>query len=132
MATPTPSPAEPAAPAAPPAAPIALDPALGDPAAPPLRDSRMDFLPGGALDTRLDRSDDSLSAVNATLTVPSGGYSGIKVDDLEGGPTRVRGALSDGAPVGLLVLIALALGWLLWRFLFRSGRVNFAGQDGNR
>ena len=128
MATPTPSPAEPAAPAAPPA----LDPALGDSAAPPQRDSRMDFLPGAAMDARFDRSGDSFSAAASAANAPSGGYSGIKVDDLEGGPLQARGALSDGAPVGLLVLIALVLGWLLWRFLFNSGRVNFAGQDGNR
>ena len=127
MATPTPSPAEPA-----PGSALALDPALADPKAPPQRDRRMDFLPDGALEGRFDRSGDSLSGAEAAIKAPSGGYSGIKVDGLEGGPIRARGSISDGAPVGLLVLIALLLGWLIWRFLFASGRVNFAGQDGNR
>ncbi len=133
MATPTPSPAEPAPGAAPASGgALALDPALADPKAPPQRDSRMEFLPEGSLEGRFDRSGDSLSGAELSGGAVSGGYSGIKVDDLEGGPLRARGSLSDGAPVGLLVLIALGLGWLIWRFLFRSGRVNFAGQDGNR
>ena len=128
MATPTPSPAEPPSPAS----GLAPDPAVADPAAPPQRDRRMDFLPDGALEGRFDRSGDSLSGAESAVNAPSGGYSGIKVDGLEAGPLRARGTMSDGAPVGLLVVIALALGWLLWRFLFSSGRTNFAGQDGNR
>ncbi len=110
---------------------LALDPAA-DPKAPPQRDSRMDFLPDGSLGGRFDRSSESLSGVQAGAGAVDSGYSGIKVDGLEGGPLRARGSISDGAPVGLLVLIALLLGWLIWRFLFASGRVNFAGQDGNR
>lgn len=110
---------------------LALDPAP-DPKAPPQRDSRMDFLPDGSLGGRFDRSSESLSGVQAGAGAVDSGYSGIKVEGLEGGPLRTRGSLTDGAPVGLLVLIALLLGWLIWRFLFKSGRVNFAGQDGNR
>lgn len=128
MATPTPSPAEPL----PPPSGLALDPAVADPKAPPLRDSRMDFLADGSLEGRFDRAAESLSGADLGPGGNSGGYSGIKVDGLEGGPLRARGSITDGAPVGLLVLIALLLGWLIWRFLFKSGRVNFAGQDGNR
>lgn len=130
MATPTPSPAE-AAPSAP-GSGLALDPALADPKAPPLRDSRMDFLPDGSLEGRFDRSSDSLSSAGSAAGGASGGYSGIKVEGLQDGPIRARGSLTDGVPLGLLILIGLLLGWLIWRFLFRSGRVNFAGQDGNR
>ena len=92
----------------------------------------MDFLPDGALEGRFDRSSESLSGVQAGAGAVDSGYSGIKVDGLEGGPLRARGAISDGAPLGLLILVALLVGWLVWRFLFASGRVNFAGQDGNR
>ena len=92
----------------------------------------MDFLPDGSLEGRFDRSGESLSGANLAPGGASGGYSGIKVDGLEGGPLRARGSISDGAPMGLLVVIALLLGWLIWRFLFKSGRVKFAGQDGNR
>lgn len=132
MATPTPSPAEPRPPAPLPGSALGLDPAVADPKAPPQRDSRMDFLPDGSLGGRFDRSSESLSGVQAGPGSSEAGFSGIKVDGLEGGPLRARGSISDGAPVGLLVLIALLLGWLVWRFLFASGRVNFAGQDGNR
>lgn len=92
----------------------------------------MDFLPDGALEGRFDRSGDSFSGAEIGAGATSGGYSGIKVDGLEGGPLRARGAISDGAPLGLLILVGLLVGWLVWRFLFASGRVNFAGQDGNR
>ena len=133
MATPTPSPAEPA-PEAPPAigGSLALDPALADPKAPPQRDSRMDFLPDGSLEGRFDRSGDSLSSADLSAQGSAGAYSGIRAGSLGEGGVRARGSAAESVPVGLLVLIALALGWLIWRYLFKAGRVNFAGQDGNR
>lgn len=130
MATPTRSPADPGPPPAPPSG-LALDPAVADPKAPPLRDSRMDFLPDGSLEGRFDRGGDSFSAAGASGSA-SAGYSGIKVEELGDGPIAARGSMADGTPLGLLILIALGLGWLIWRFLFASGRTNFAGQDGNR
>jgi hypothetical protein len=109
-----------------------LDPALADPKAPPLRDSRMDFLPDGSLEGRFDRSGDSLSSADLSVNSAAGAYSSIRAESLGDGAARARGPVAGSVPVGLLVLIALVLGWLVWRFLFKAGRVNFAGQDGNR
>lgn len=119
------SPAEPE-PAAPAPAPRPIEPA---PVRELDRDSRQDFVPGDALGVRLGGGASAFADGDFTGTE---GFSGIKVDGLEDGPMRVRGSFAESSAIYLLMFVGAALLYLLWRFVWSSGRSNFAGQDGNR
>lgn len=93
------------------------------------RDARQEFMPGDTLGVGLGGSASAFSAGDFT---GNEGFSGIKVEGLEDGPLRVRGNFADSSAIYLLMLLGFALAYLLWRFVWKSGRVNFAGQDGNR
>lgn len=123
MATPTPSPAE----TKPAAAGDVLANSWINPEA--IKDARQNFLPSDP--TRVNFGGEGSTFSQGTFS-SNEGFSGIKVEGLENGPTKARGNLTDAAPIYLIFLLGAALFYIIWRIVTRSGRANFAGQDGNR
>lgn len=123
MATPTPSPAE-----APPAkAGDVSASSWTNPEA--IKDDRQNFIPKDSLYMNFGSEGSGFIQGDS---IPTEGFSGIKVDGLEDGPVTARGNLNDSAPVYLIFLIGAVIFYVIWRLVTRSGRANFAGQDGNR
>ncbi len=93
------------------------------------QDARQNFMPGDPL--RVNFGGEGSTFSQGTFSTNEG-FSGIKVDGLEDGPMTARGNLTDAAPVYLIFLIGAVIFYVIWRLVTRSGRANFAGQDGNR
>lgn len=123
MATPTPSPAE-SKPAA--AGDVTANSWINPDA---IKDERQNFLPSDPMRVNFGGEGSSFSQSPFTT---NDGFSGIKVEGLEDGPTTARGNLTDSAPIYFIFLLGAVLFYIIWRIVTRSGRANFAGQDGNR
>ena len=123
MATPTPSPAE-TKPAT--AGDVPVNSWISQDST---QDLRQTFSPDDSLRVNFGGESSTFSQVDLT---PKEGFSGIKVQGLDDGPIRAPGNLTDVTPIYFLFLLGAALFYIIWRIVKRSGRANFAGQDGNR